>query len=96
MGIAIRPSDLKYKYPKDVVNRDIPKFLGKPDKNPFNRDDLYEMIPMLEAAMDELGRDDALALHAMEDLIINDMPRFIATREDVFDFLTGCMRELLQ
>lgn len=96
MGIAIKPSDLKYKYPRDVKNRDVPKFVGKPDKNPFNRDDLFDIIPMLEAAMDELGREDALALHTLEDLINNEMPRFIATREETFDFLVGSMRELLR
>ena len=58
MGIAIIPSDLYYKYPRDTVRRHEPKFSAKPDRAPFNRDDMYEVIPMLERAMDELGRDD--------------------------------------
>ena len=47
MGIVIKPSDLKFKYPKDIVRRDLPKFVGKPDTAAFNRDDLYEVLPML-------------------------------------------------
>ena len=51
---------------------------------------------MLEQVMDELGHDDARTLHAVEELMIRDLPRFITTREEVFDFLVGCMREMLE
>lgn len=95
MGIIIKPSDLNYKYPKDTTRRNEPKFNGKPDPTPFNRDDLYEIIPMLEHVMDELRRDDARTLHAIEEIMIRDMPRWIANREEVFDFLVGCMRDML-
>ncbi len=95
MGITIRPSDLYYKYPKDVANRDKPKFTGKPDAEPFNRDDLYEVIPLLEAVMDALGTDDAAVLHRLEDIMIRELPRFITRRDEVFDCLVGAMRELL-
>ena len=94
MGIKIKPSDLKFKYPRDTVNRYKPKFTGKPDPEPFNRDDLYEVIPMLEAVMDALGSDDGRVLHALED-ILNEMPRFIEKREEVFDCLLCAMRDLL-
>jgi hypothetical protein len=95
MEIVIKPSDLYYKYPKDTVNRHAVKFRGKPDSAPFNRDDLYEVVPMLEQVMNELERDDARSLHTVEELMIRDLPRFITTREEVFDFLVGCGRELL-
>jgi len=95
MGIAIKPSDLYYKYPRVVERRHEGKFSGKPDPLPFNRDDLYEVIPMLELVMDELGRDDARTLHAIEEIMIRTMPRWIETREEVFDFLEGSMREVL-
>ncbi len=95
MGIAIKPSDLYNRYRKDVARRNSPKFRGKPDPAPFNRDDLYEVIPMLEQVMDELGRDDARTLHAIEEVMLLNMPGFIMSREEVFDFLTGCMREAL-
>lgn len=95
MGISIKPSDLKYKYPKDVVSRDVPKFCGKPDPASFNRDDLYEILPLLEAVMDELGRDDGCTLHLIEDLMNRDLPRSIVAREEVFDFLVGCTREII-
>ena len=96
MTISIKPSDLNYKYPRDVANRNAPKFSGKPDSSPFNRDDLYDVIPMFEHVMAELGRDDMRTLHDIEELVIRDMPHFIATREEVFDFLVGCMRDLLE
>ena len=95
MAVTIIPSDLYYKYPKDTANRHETKFRGKPDSAPFNRDDLYEVVPMLEQVMNELGRDDARSLHAVEELMIRDLPRFLGTREEVFDFLVGCAREIL-
>lgn len=94
--ITVRASDLHYRYQKDTVNRLKPKFKGKPDSHPFNRDDLYEVLPMLSAAMNALGRDDQFTLHKMEELMIRDMPTFISTREDAFDFLVNCMQEILQ
>jgi hypothetical protein len=95
MGITIKASDLYNRYPKDTERRSLPKFSGKPDPAPFNRDDLYEVIPMLEKVMDELGADDARTLHAMEEVMIRNMPGFIVSRADVFDFLVGTMREML-
>jgi len=96
MGLSIKPSDLKYKYPKSVATRHDPKFQGKDDPADFNRDDLYDIIPMLEAVMNELGRDDALTLHVLEDLINLNMPRFIASRGEVYDFLIGSMEQVLE
>ena len=95
MAVTIKPSDLYYRYPKDIAKRHEPKFRGKPDPAPFDRDDLYEVVPMLEQVMHELGRDDARTLHAVEELMVRDLPRFIVAREEVFDFLVGCAREIL-
>jgi hypothetical protein len=95
MGIQIKASDLYYKYPKDTVNRGLPKFAGKPDPAPFNREDLYEVLPMLGKVMDELGRDDQHTLHQVEELMIRDLPGFLVRRDEVFDFLVGCSREIL-
>jgi hypothetical protein len=96
MNVIVKASDLKYKYPKDTVNRDLPKFTGKPDPAPFNRDDLYELLPMLSAVMTELGTDDGRVLHMLEDIINNDMPRCISSREDVFDCLVETARAQLE
>ncbi len=96
MGITIKPSDLYYKYPKDTVHRDEEKFRGKPDPAPFNRDDLHEVIPMLERVMDMLMRDDSRTLHAVEEVLIRNMPACVASREEVFDFLVGTMEEILE
>ncbi|HEY4744722.1 MAG TPA: hypothetical protein VIH45_08710 [Desulfuromonadaceae bacterium] len=95
MTVIVRPSDLKYKYPRDVAHRDEPKFSGLPDPVPFNRDDLYEILPMLAAVMDELGSYDGQVLHLLEDLL-NEMPRFITTRGEVFEYLRGSARECLR
>jgi len=95
MGITIKASDLYYKYPKDTINRHVPKFSGKPDKHPFNRDDLYEVLPMLGAVMDALGSDEQRTLQMAEEIMIRELPRFIESREEVFDFLVGCTGELL-
>ncbi|HEX9078886.1 MAG TPA: hypothetical protein VF795_04820 [Desulfuromonadaceae bacterium] len=95
MAISIRPSDLKFKYPRDVAHRDEPKFCGLPDPAPFNRNDLYEILPVMAAVMDALGSDDAGVLHLLEDLL-NEMPRFIVSRGESFDYLLGAARECLR
>ena len=95
MGIVIKPSDLKYRYPKDIANRDQPKFRGKPDPAPFDRADLYEILPMMAAVMDALGNDDGRVLHLLEDILNTDLPRFISTREEVFDCLVEAARDCL-
>lgn len=95
LGIAIKPSDLYYKYPRDTSSRHEAKFSGKPDPKPFNRDDLYEVVPMLEQVMDEIECDDARTLHSIEEIMIRTMPGWIVTREEVFDFLVGSMREVM-
>ncbi|MBT0665950.1 hypothetical protein KI809_16690 [Geobacter pelophilus] len=92
--IKVKASDLYYKYHKNTVNRSAPKFAGKPDNALFDRDDIYEILPMFSAVMVELERDDQQTLHRMEELMIRDMPSFIATREEVFDFLVNCMKEI--
>ena len=95
MGLCIKPSDLKYKYPKVFETRYELKFDGKNDPAPFNRDDLFDIIPILEAVMDHLGRDDARTLHIIEDLMNQELPRCLKSRGEVYDFLTCCMREII-
>ncbi len=96
MHVIVKASDLKYRYPRDTANRDLPKFSGKPDPAPFNRDDLYETLAMLSAVMTELETDDGGVLHLLEDIINLEMPRWIRTREEVFDCLVQTARERLE
>jgi len=95
MAITIKPSDLKFKYPRDVKRRNEPKFMGLPDPHPFNRDDLYEILPVMAAVMDALESCDGRVLHLLEDLL-NEMPRFIASREETYDYLLQSARECLR
>ena len=95
MGIMIKASDLYYRYPKETTTRHLAKFSGKPDKNLFNRDDLYEVLPMLGAVMDALGSDEQRVLQMAEEIMIRELPRFLETREEVFDFLVACTAERL-
>lgn len=95
MGIQIKPSDLYYKYRHNKETQHEPKFTGKPDTNPYDRDDLYEVIPMLAAVMNHFNCTDAAVLHRLEELAGDDMPRFIKTREDVFDFLVSVVGEMI-
>jgi len=96
MGLNVKASDLYYRYPKDTRSRHLAKFSGKPDNRPFNRDDLYEVLPMLGAVMDRLGLDEQRHLQMVEEIMIRQLPGFIITREEVFDFLVGCMGDLLE
>jgi len=96
MTIVIKPSDLYYKYARKQATRNLPKFAGKPDAHPFDRDDLFEVIPMLAAVMDELGSVDGRVLHRAEEVMVREMPGFIHSREEVFDCLVAVMREELE
>ena len=93
--IIVKASDFKFKYPRDIARRNEPKFSGLPDPAPFNRDDLYEILPMMSAVMNQLGSEDGEVLNLLEDLL-NQMPRFISSREEVFDYLQGSARECLR
>ena len=95
MGVTIKPSDLYYRYPRKKATRDLPKFSGKPDPNPFDRYDLYEVIPMYEAVMDALNSHDGAVLQKMEEVLNNEVPAFVSSREEVFDCLFGVMQKLL-
>ncbi len=95
MAIIIKVSDFKFRYPRDITNREEPKFTGLPDPAPFNRHDLYEILAMMTAVMNELGSDDGRELNMLED-ILNEMPSFITTRGEVYDYLLGSARECLK
>ena len=95
MPITVNPSDFKFKYPRVVAHRTEQKFSGLPDPAPFNRNDLYEVLPIMNFAMNELGSEDGRVLHLLED-ILNEMPSFIITRAEVFQYLVGSAREYLR
>ncbi|PLX85817.1 MAG: hypothetical protein C0618_10015 [Desulfuromonas sp.] len=95
MALSIKPSDLYYKYPRIKETRQQPKFSGKPDPHPFDREDQYEVIPMLDAVMDTLDSVDGDVLNRLEEVLINEMPGFIVSREEVFDYLVAVMSDIL-
>ena len=95
MGVEIKPSDLYYRYPRKKENRELPKFSGKPDPNPFDRNDLYEVIPMYEQVMDALDSNEMDVLHRMEEVLNNEVPGFVQTREEIYDCLLMVMQGLL-
>lgn len=96
MGIVIKPSDLYYKYHHKTETRDLPKFSGKPDASEFDRDDLYEVLPMFAAVMDDLGTDDQEVLHKLEEIVIYSLPQSIRTREEVYDCLMASIQQLME
>ena len=96
MNIAIKPSDLWYRYPRNKATRDLPRFSGKLDATPFDRNNLYEVVPMLEAVMDALQTRDQGILRELEELLNSFMPACLATRGEVHDFLLESMREVLR
>lgn len=96
MGLLIKPSDLKYRYNENKSVRNTPRFTGKPDPAPFDRNDINEVLPMLEAVMEELDTYDIRILHLLEDILSTDLPKCIETREEVFDCLMVAGREWLE
>ncbi|MFO7983475.1 MAG: hypothetical protein R6V08_08500 [Desulfuromonadales bacterium] len=94
MKVSIKPSDLRYRYRRKKETRERPKFSGKPDPHPFDRDDLHEVIPMFEALMEALGSDSGEVLCRMEEVMVREMPAFIETRDEVYDCLLAVMHDL--
>ncbi|AMV70506.1 hypothetical protein JCM30471_24990 [Desulfuromonas carbonis] len=95
MRLLIKPSDLRYKYRHNSPARDLPPFVGKPDERPFDRDSLHEVINMSQVVMADLGSDSGVVLETLEEVMVQEMPAFLKTREEVFDFLTIVMTEKL-
>ncbi len=96
MEIAIKPSDLYYRYPRKKATKAVRKFSGKPDPHPFDREDLFEVIPMLEAVMAALGSVDGRVLHRLEEVMVLELPGFVRTREDVYDCLLTVLQRALE
>jgi len=95
MQVEIKPSDLFYKYQRKKENLEVPKFSGKPDPEFFDRDDLYEILPMFEAVMSTIETTDGEILQKLEEILIYELPRSISSREDVFDCLVDSGRAIL-
>lgn len=92
MAIEVKPSDLFYRYPKNHANKHQPKFSGKPDERAFDGEDLFEVIPMLEAVMNHYGCDDGNVLHELEDVLVRWLPKGL-NRGEVFDILVEAVGE---
>jgi hypothetical protein len=95
MNVRINPSDLQYRYRRKKESRDRAGFSGPPDPRPFDRDDLYQVTAMFEAVMNALGTADGRVLHTLEEILDRELPRFIASREDVYTCLFEATRERL-
>ncbi len=93
MGIEIKPSDLQYKYLRNKEFRDQPRFTGKPDPRPFDRDNLWEVLNMFEVVMDALNSRDGEVLEEMEEVLVKELPSFLRSWEEVYDYLYHVMQE---
>jgi hypothetical protein len=69
------------------------KFSGLPDSHPFDRDDLYEVLPMLSHVMAAIESNDGIILERVEEIMLFQMPAFIRTREEVYNFLLSTIKQ---
>ncbi|MGM0416043.1 MAG: hypothetical protein ACQEQK_03740, partial [Thermodesulfobacteriota bacterium] len=81
----------RYKHKKESMHEE--KFSGLPDPHPFDRDDLYEVIPMLTSVMSAIECNDGLILEKVEEIMLFQMPPFIDTREEVYTFLLSTIKQ---
>lgn len=95
MKVQINPSDLYFRYQRKKSTRDRPKFTGKPDPDFFDRDDLYEVLPMFSAVLSEVGSRDGDVLQRAEE-VLNRLPRMLESREQVFDALVEALEDYLE
>jgi hypothetical protein len=91
MPVKLSSSDLKYTYSKFAVNGSGSPFKGKPDSTLFNRHEEFEILPMIEKVMNDLGFVDGADVHIIEDIIHTKMPANTNSRAEVYDWL---IREL--
>lgn len=92
--IRIAPGDLRFKYKRNKIDP-ATKFTGPPDNRPFDRNDLSEVLPMMEVLMTALQTDDGRVLLKMEEVLNGDLPQSIDTRELVYNVLLDCMQDML-
>ncbi len=92
MAVTIKPSDLFYRYPKNHEYKTTARFSGPPDPEPFDKDDLYEVIPLLEKVMDALGTDDGRILRELEEVMVRWMPADLR-REQAFHMLVDALKD---
>ncbi len=50
---------------------------------------------MYEAVMDALGSNDIDILQKMEEVLNNEVPAFVSSREEIYDCLLGVMQGIL-
>jgi hypothetical protein len=93
MQIHINPSHLFYRYKHKKESMHEEKFSGLPDPHPFDRDDLYEILPMLTSVMAAIECNDGLILEKAEEIMLFQMPTFIDTREEVYNFLLSTIKQ---
>ncbi len=96
MGITIKPSDLYFRYHRKKEGKEQARFCGKPDPLPFDREDLFEVIPMFEAVMDALHANDERVLRQLENIVDSIPPGYQPPREEIFDFLVEQLRAMLE
>ncbi len=58
---------------------------SKLDPRPFDRYDLYEVVPMFEAVIDALGSNDGEVLQKMEEVLNNEVPAFVSSQVGLFE-----------
>ena len=94
MDLLIKPSDLRYKYRRPPQEERESKRVPAIDATPLNRDDLYEVLAVLTAAMTSLNTRDGTLLNWLEERML-EMPRFISSRAEAVRYLHESALEYL-
>lgn len=88
--MLVTKSDLALKHYSWVAKPgDNPRITGHPDSDLFNRGEGYEVLSMIQGVVTALALKTAGDVHKLEQLIADDLPGGIRSRQGVKDWLVA-------
>ncbi|MFM2481641.1 hypothetical protein [Celerinatantimonas sp. YJH-8] len=86
MSLNLKPSDLRYHYREKATHPDDVKLHGDPDMSVFDRNEVYEVIYLIEKVAQQLDFNDKASCHRVED-IIQILPFRTLTQKYAFEWI---------
>lgn len=88
--MRITKSDLLLKhYSETAFGGDNPKITGKPDSTLFNRNEVYEVVYMINKVLGFINGANLAKAYQLEKLIDEKLPSNTRSQEKVFNWLVN-------
>lgn len=86
MLVKLNPADLRYHYGEKMTHEDDPKLTGDLDDSYFDRNEIYEVLYLIEKVAEYNDFDDRASFHRVED-IIQILPFRKLTQKEAFHWI---------